>query len=127
MKELRYVHFGRGFGHTQAMLNGAKNADNVVIVAHTQRFADYLAEQCKNARGVGLDRTERLRGLHLPILVDHYAVEFMLGESESHITHLEGLLAEAGTQIVYLHEKFQETGSGNAVLGKIYSYLRGKC
>jgi len=89
MSERRCIYFGRGFGHTQAMLNGAKNADNVVIVAHTQQFADYLAKQCKNARGVGLDRTERLLGSHLPIVVDHYAFEILLGERERRIAQLE--------------------------------------
>jgi hypothetical protein len=32
---------------------------------------------------------------------------------------IEELLAEAARQIAYLHEKFQETGSGNAVLARI--------
>ena len=87
--ERRYIHFGRGFGHTQAMLNGAKNTDSVVIVAHTQQFADELAKQCKNARGIGLDRTERLLGSRLPILIDHHAIEIMLGERERYIAKLE--------------------------------------
>ena len=87
--ERGYINFGRGFGHTQAMLNGAKNTDNVVIVAHTQRWADELAKQCKNARGVGLDNTERLLGLQLPILMDHYAIEILLGERDRYIAKLE--------------------------------------
>ena len=91
--ERRYMRFGRGFGHTQAMLNGAKNTDNVVIVAHTQRFADELAKQCKNARGVGLDRTDMLRGLRLPFLVDHYAIEILLGEQDQRIAQLEEEIA----------------------------------
>ena len=93
--ERRYIHFGRGLGHTQAMLNGAKNADNVVIVAHTQQFADDLAKQCKNARGVGLDRTERLLGSHLPIVVDHYAIEILLGERERRISKLKAAESKA--------------------------------
>ena len=39
---------------------------------------------------------------------------------------LVGLLAEAKLQIEYLHDKFKETGSGNAVLGKIDSALKGE-
>ena len=35
-------------------------------------------------------------------------------------------IAEAKLQIVYLHEKFQETGSGNAVLAKIDTLLMAK-
>lgn len=39
---------------------------------------------------------------------------------------LRGLLAEAQIQIVYLHEKFQTTGSGNAVLSRIDAALETK-
>ena len=95
MSERRCIYFGRGFGHTQAMLNGAKNTDNVLIVAHTQQFADYLAKQCKNARGVGLDRTERLLGSHLPIVVDHYAIEILIGERERRIAQLKRASGES--------------------------------
>lgn len=37
---------------------------------------------------------------------------------------LEEALREAALQIEYLHEKFQETGSGNAVLAKIGEALK---
>ena len=120
--ERRYIHFGRGLGHTQAMLNGAKNADNVVIVAHTQRFADDLAKQCKNARGVGLDRTERLRGLHLPILVDHWAIEILLGERDHRIVQLEA--AESKAQYTAdawadrAHKAEKATASARAIMRK---------
>jgi len=38
---------------------------------------------------------------------------------EERIHKLEDVLGEAVLQIEYLHEKFQETGSGNNVLDKI--------
>ncbi len=36
---------------------------------------------------------------------------------------LRELLREAALQITYLHEKFRETGSGNAVIARIESEL----
>ena len=79
----RHIHFGRGFGHTQAMLDGAKNTDGVVIVAHTQILADQLAAQCKDARGVGLDNLHRIRGLRCPIVLDHTAIMLIKAELEN--------------------------------------------
>jgi hypothetical protein len=38
---------------------------------------------------------------------------------DSHIQEATDLLREAKNQIEYLHQKFQETGSGNAVIEKI--------
>ena len=45
-------------------------------------------------------------------------------EMKQEATRLRELLAEAARQIVYLHEKFQETGSGNAVLARINVEMR---
>lgn len=39
------------------------------------------------------------------------------------IEMLRGVLREAKLQIEYLHDKFQTTGSGNAVLAKISAAL----
>ena len=42
------------------------------------------------------------------------------------VARLEEALREAKLQIEYLHGKFQETGSGNAVLARIDSALEEK-
>lgn len=39
------------------------------------------------------------------------------------IEMLRATIHEAGLQIQYLHEKFRQTGSGNAVLAKIATVL----
>ena len=44
----------------------------------------------------------------------------------SSVARLEEALREAKLQIEYLHGKFQETGSGNAVLARIDSALEEK-
>ncbi len=41
------------------------------------------------------------------------------------IKRQQDMLAEAAAQIECLHAKFQETGSGNAVLAQIMETLRG--
>lgn len=43
----------------------------------------------------------------------------------SQIKHQQNMLAEAAAQIEYLHAKFQETGSGSAVLAQIMETLNG--
>ncbi len=45
---------------------------------------------------------------------------------EQRISDLEAVLGEARLQIEYLQEKFQPTGSGNAVLARINAALAGK-
>ncbi len=42
------------------------------------------------------------------------------------IAALEAVLGEARLQLEYLHEKFQPTGSGNAVLARINAALAAK-
>ena len=49
------------------------------------------------------------------------ALEAALAEAE--IVRLREALRDASLQIEYLHEKFQETGSGNAVLAKLRTFL----
>ena len=43
--------------------------------------------------------------------------------AEAEIVRLREALRDASLQIEYLHEKFQETGSGNAVLAKLRTLL----
>lgn len=89
--KLNTIYFGRGFGHTKAMLEGAKHYDgDVIIVAHNQTLAQKLAKECGNhVTGIGLDQTDRLLGLRMPILVDHQALQILLWEREKKIAVLE--------------------------------------
>ena len=45
---------------------------------------------------------------------------------KDHAERLSAVLQDAQAQIVYLHEKFKETGSGNGVLAKITFVLNNK-
>ncbi len=46
-----------------------------------------------------------------------------LDAQAAHIAELEAVLGEARLQIEYLQEKFQPTGTGNAVLARINAAL----
>ena len=46
-----------------------------------------------------------------------------IAEKEAEIERLKEVLRESKSQIEYLHQKFSETGTGNAVLAKIKSIL----
>lgn len=113
---MRTIDFGRGFGHTQAMLNGAKNTDGVIIIAHTQQYADELAVQCKNAVGVGLNNQDRIRGRQAPILVDHRAIEVLL-EYKTHYENLRHAIKELGISEVLFHlSKIVQENAGTDVI-----------
>jgi hypothetical protein len=92
---MKYIHFGRGFGHTEAMLNGARNTPGVAIVAHNRRFAEYLAKQCPDAIPISISNLERLRGIQCPILIDNCALEHLQMEWKESIDKMASDLAEA--------------------------------
>ena len=97
------IHWARGVGHTKALLEGAKNVDGVIIVAHTKRFADELARQCRDAIGIGIENLQYLVGQHRPIVIDHLAIEILLNERDKEmerrrLLYLEGLAAMAEEQ-----------------------------
>ena len=86
---LGYLQSNRRLGHTTALLEGAKNTDGIIIIAHTKSFADSLAQRCKNARGVSLHNLISLRGLRAPILVDNFALQILLTDAHRRIRELE--------------------------------------
>lgn len=83
------IYWARSVGHTKALLEGAKNVKGVVIVAHTQQWADELARQCDNAVGVGLDNLQYLTGRQQPIVIDHLAIKTLLDERDARANKLE--------------------------------------
>lgn len=83
------IYWARGVGHTKALLEGAKNVKGVVIVAHTQQWADELASQCKDAIGIGLDNLQYLTGRQPPIVIDHLAIKTLLDERDVRANKLE--------------------------------------
>ena len=126
------IYWARGVGHTKALLEGAKNMDGmVVIVAHTQMYADELARQCKNAVGIGLDNVQYLTGRQHPIVIDHLAIKILLDKRDEELErrrllYLEGLADMAEKQRTQFAranaleaENEQLKDSANSLLGLI--------
>ena len=72
---------GRGCGKTEAMLKGAENVDCIVVCA-THAQEQQLKQRAPKIKTVSLDNLDRLRGLHNPIVMDHFALEILLREME---------------------------------------------
>lgn len=89
-----YAHT-RGVGHTHAMMHGALNTDNVIILAHDMKYATELVRQCGGpacegqAIPLSLHSLEHgLRGHRKPLLIDNSAMWWLLQDAikeiESH-------------------------------------------
>jgi hypothetical protein len=81
----------RGVGHTYAMLNGAKNTNQgVVVIAATSPEATRLKMQIGDkAVVVSLNNLESLRGLRKPVVIEHTALEMLFIEAIREIDRLE--------------------------------------
>ena len=89
----------RGVGHTTLMMRGVENYDlPFSLVAHNFSYAKELATMSRNSNAtpVPMWGLEALRGARKPIILDHWAVEFLvkdlinvIEEQEQHIKNLE--------------------------------------
>ena len=102
------INFARGVGHTQALLNGAKNTPGVVIIAHNQRFANELALQCTNAIGIGLDQLDRIRGRRNPILIDHFALDMLLDRNAEENIQLRAKIKQLEHDILHMQDELNQ-------------------
>ena len=99
----------RQAGHTTAMLEGANNTDEPIIVAANEMHAQWLKKTCKNktAQFVSLNNlTDKLRGTNRPLLFDnhtlHLLFEAMLAEFDQSWLYNEN--QELKTQIRAMKE-----------------------
>lgn len=70
-----YYISNRQAGHTTAMLEGALNVDNAIVLVHNEMFANDLKRLTKGGatRFVSPHRNyEQLKGQRRPLLVDHH-------------------------------------------------------
>ena len=72
---------GRGCGKTEAMLKGAENVDCIVVCA-THAQEQQLKQRAPKIETISLENLDRLRGLRVPIVIDHYALEILWQELE---------------------------------------------
>jgi len=92
LKELSAYHVStRQVGHTTAMLEGAKNTDGIIILAHNMDFARQLAKQCPDAIPISWqeDGLLSLRGMRRPLLIDNAAIWSILSEAAKEIQSLQ--------------------------------------
>ena len=79
---LGYYVTGRGSGHTDAMIDGARNSGDVLVVVANHECVDYIKHELPNARVISYDADvgRHLAGHHLPLLFDNFAIIRMLSE-----------------------------------------------
>lgn len=90
-------------GHTSAMLNGALNTADVLVITHDENFAEILRNENmnRNEREVAfmsLGNLDALIGRRSPVLIDHAAVVMLCEEASSKIDGMDRDLAEMRKQ-----------------------------
>jgi len=91
-----YLSDTRQCGHTQAILEGARRTDGVVVVVGKLAEASLLKKRLPAARFVSLDMLYQLKGLRKPLLLDNAALFQLLDRA----IHDWGLLQQAHSKAV---------------------------
>ena len=87
-----YLHASRRVGHTTAMIRGAQNTENVVVLAHTHSYASQLQKLVPGAKVVSMHSIESLRGRHSPLVVDNSALWDICQSASDEIERMESSL-----------------------------------
>jgi hypothetical protein len=76
-----YFDTRRGAGHTRAMIQGAINAKDVIILSHNHRYGHDLQRGCRHARIISWeDGLGDLKGRGGPLVIDNAAMAVVLGD-----------------------------------------------
>lgn len=86
---LQYYQTTRAVGHTYAMINGAKNTDNVLVLVHSQKYASEIKAKYPKAEFTGFLNLEGLRGKRKPLLIDNGAMCAILQNALIEIRELQ--------------------------------------
>lgn len=91
---LEYYYANKAVGHTNAMLNGARNTEDVLVMAATHRQTEYFG--IPKDRSVTLQTVHdgKLKGFHKPLLIDHHTVWLILNGLMEDIDKLEAKVKE---------------------------------
>ncbi len=116
---LSYYQVNRKVGHTQAMIRGTQNVDNVIILTEGTRT------QWKNdpaARNKYVDinsfNGNELRGHKLPLVIEHTAIESLFSEALNKIAELEHIISHISAESGNLAYDIQEIEKENTDLHK---------
>lgn len=87
---LIYLRSRRAVGHTQTMINGVANSDNVIVLVGYKQFGDEISRQCgKKIDCVAWSNIEiGLLGKNAPIAIDNSAMLEILGDALGTIKEL---------------------------------------
>jgi hypothetical protein len=79
----------RGSGRTTAMINGAKNTENCVIVVRTEAHVGIMQRKAPGVKVVSLENIWTLAGTVGPVLFDRDTLEFLLRKAMNELTNYE--------------------------------------
>lgn len=83
---LAYYQINRGAGHTQAVLKGAVNTGNTLLVCASRQSAEILNGEVDT---VILFDSDKLRGFTRPLVWDNYALVTMFSMALTEINALD--------------------------------------
>ena len=95
MEKIRYFGGARGGGRTWALINGAKNHPNCVVVCAFESHARQLRKEYPDVKFVSMESYDKLRGTSAAYVWDHYAVERLCAEYERENATLRELRSRA--------------------------------
>jgi len=82
-KALRWLSqgvFPRGAGSTSVMIHGARQNQNVIILAHTTHYAEHLVKEAPY-NATAKTWLQPLHGNRYPVLIDHFMVQMICNEA----------------------------------------------
>lgn len=94
---VRHLQSTRGVGHTTAMIRGAQNVEEVIVVAENQHYADLLQRKLPSADVVSLGGITRMGGVRKPLVVDNEALLNLLHSALLEIERLDIKLRDKHT------------------------------
>ena len=84
-----YYHTHRAVGHTEAMIRGVENVDKVAVLFPTHRQANtLLGKRNTKAKLFSFLMIDDLRGVNLPLILDHTVTELLCSEAGQEIKKL---------------------------------------
>jgi hypothetical protein len=87
LEEIYFYYMShRQIGHTTVMMEGAKNSECLILVNDLQQGRELNIPE---KRIVSLGSLMRLRGKRQPLVIDHYAIQSIVGLSLKRINALE--------------------------------------
>jgi len=102
-----YIESNRRVGHTTAMIRGAQNVDNVLVIAANQHHAAMLHRELPRAEVVAITSPVCMIGKTKPLVMDNQALWEICGGALAEIERLETRIAELSQENVSVEARRQ--------------------